>query len=449
VRRGKPLPPLSSEELARLRADIAADGVRVPVEVCAETGELLDGEHRRAIAAELGVPCPEARVPGLGTEAEREAWAIRANLNRRNMSAEQRAAVRERQVELAAELAAMGRAQEAIGAALGVAQSTVSEWLGRSIEPDSSSETAAEPTPKPKASKTKQSHRLTREARESVWRAHLAGVPARQNAADHGVTDRTVRGIAAKRQKQEEAREQERREAEEAAERLRSATVAHADWRDWLPEQPECDLLLTDPPYSTELDDVAAFAAEWLPAALAKVRPTGRAYVFVGAYPAELLAYLSVALPDQVLAWTYRNTLGPSPADRYALNWQAILYYKGPEAKRLRGESMVERLAAQDVPAPDGRRGPGRHHAWEKPLELAERIVLQATRPGELVLDPFAGTGTFLLAAVANGREALGCEADAAMLEVALGRGLRATSEHPGCVRQPPSAAARRGPSPS
>ncbi len=38
------------------------------------------------------------------------------------------------------------------------------------------------------------------------------------------------------------------------------------------------------------------------------------------------------------------------------------------------------------------------------PLELAERLVLSGSAPGDLVLDPFGGAGTVALAAVAHGR---------------------------------------------
>jgi DNA methylase len=206
------------------------------------------------------------------------------------------------------------------------------------------------------------------------------------------------------------------------------AVVALASWEEWLGEQSSCDALLTDPPYSTEVEDVAAFAAGWLPPALAKVKPTGRAYVCIGAYPLELAAYLAVPPPNglvlsQVLVWTYRNTLGPRPSHDYKLNWQAVLYYRGWEAPELASPEMVEQFSVQDINAPDGRLG-DRWHAWQKPDELAERFVRHATRPGDLILDPFAGTGTFLLAAARLGRRGYGCEPDPEMIALCEARGL-------------------------
>jgi len=204
--------------------------------------------------------------------------------------------------------------------------------------------------------------------------------------------------------------------------------VELSSWDAWLPKQADCDLLLTDPPYSTDVPDIGAFAADWLPKALAKVKPTGRAYVFIGAYPEELLAYLTVAsqvgpVPlDQVLVWAYENTLGPAPQDRYKLNWQAILYFRGPQAPPLDCPLMVEQFSVQDVPAPDGRQG-NRYHAWQKPDELAERLVRHATRAGELVLDPFCCTGTFVIAAAKLGRIGRGCDNCRENLDIAVSRG--------------------------
>src|SRR6266404_855427 len=49
-------------------------------------------------------------------------------------------------------------------------------------------------------------------------------------------------------------------------------------------------------------------------------------------------------------------------------------------------------------------------HPTQKPVALLERILLASTNEGDLVLDPFAGSGTTLLAAFRLRRHALGCE---------------------------------------
>jgi 16S rRNA G966 N2-methylase RsmD len=218
------------------------------------------------------------------------------------------------------------------------------------------------------------------------------------------------------------------REQQRAAAAPLVAQITLSGWENWLAEQDDCDLLLTDPPYSTDVPDVQRFAQGWLPVALKKVKPSGRAYVCIGAYPEELYAYLDVPAGEftlaNVLVWTYRNTLGPSPSHDYKLNWQAILYYRGPNAAPLDCPEMTEQFTVQDINAPDGRHG-DRWHAWQKPDELAERFVRHASRPGDLILDPFAGTGTFLLAAARLGRSATGCDASEDSVRIATERGCR------------------------
>lgn len=181
----------------------------------------------------------------------------------------------------------------------------------------------------------------------------------------------------------------------------------------FVPDEPY-KLLLTDPPYSTDVDDVDEFAQGWLPNALKYVRHDGFAYVFVGAYPDELRAYLNITPPEhlalcQVLVWTYRNTLGNNPKDRYKLNWQACLFYRGVDAPNLNCPETSQQWAVQDINAPDGRLG-NRDHTWQKPKEIAERFVFHSTQKGDTVFDPFACTGTFLLTAAKLGRKAYGFE---------------------------------------
>ena len=190
----------------------------------------------------------------------------------------------------------------------------------------------------------------------------------------------------------------------------------------WVDEIPQYDLLLTDPPYSTDVDDIKGFAASWLPAYLKKMKPTGRAYVFIGSYPHELKAYLNTCDVQDVLVWTYRNTLGPTPLNTYKRNWQAVLYFEGPDAGPLDCIEMVEQFSVQDVSAPDGRQA-DRYHAWQKPLKLVERFVRHSTKPGDLVVDPFACTGSHLLAAASLGRKAIGCEINKENMAIAIQRG--------------------------
>lgn len=53
-------------------------------------------------------------------------------------------------------------------------------------------------------------------------------------------------------------------------------------------------------------------------------------------------------------------------------------------------------------------------HPYQKPISLMERLVLLFSKKGDLVFDPFAGTGSTLEASKRHGRLAVGCEDNSA-----------------------------------
>lgn len=139
-----------------------------------------------------------------------------------------------------------------------------------------------------------------------------------------------------------------------------------------------------------------------------------------------------------MVAWLYTN---PTPAKkRYPKSWRPILVYcngKEPRVwdsaalpmerptlyfnpeRRERGRPFVHDVWA-DVPKLVGgflaqpelqRKDNGQFaHITQMPLMLAERAILTATGPGDMVLDPFAGSGTVLAAAQKHGRRWIGVE---------------------------------------
>jgi DNA modification methylase len=61
-------------------------------------------------------------------------------------------------------------------------------------------------------------------------------------------------------------------------------------------------------------------------------------------------------------------------------------------------------------------------HPTTKPIELIARMLANSSRPGELVFDPFCGSGSTILAAHQLGRIGYGCELDPGYLAVQLER---------------------------
>ena len=54
----------------------------------------------------------------------------------------------------------------------------------------------------------------------------------------------------------------------------------------------------------------------------------------------------------------------------------------------------------------------GRFHKTQKPVSLMRQLIAKHSRPGDLVVDPFSGSGTTGVAALIEGRRFAGCEPD-------------------------------------
>jgi len=227
-----------------------------------------------------------------------------------------------------------------------------------------------------------------------------------------------------KKQKIEQV-QKERRDTKEIAQ----AILYHENCMNFLNrfEDKSIDLLITDPPYSTDIKDLPEFLDTWLYRALNKVKDTGRAFICIGAYPIEIYTYLQYLLKtewivDNPLIWTYRNTLGQTPRMKYNLNYQLILHLYKDTSNPLDNRITNEMFSVQDINAPDGRLG-DRFYKWQKPDLLAERLINHTTKEGDKIIDPFAGCGTFILKASELNRIAYGCDIDIDAITIAKNRG--------------------------
>ena len=206
--------------------------------------------------------------------------------------------------------------------------------------------------------------------------------------------------------------------------------VSLMDYKDFLLsfDDDSIDLLFTDPPYSTDVADIKAFTECWLPLAIQKTKKSGRMLIFAGAYAKEMEAFLSV-LSEQTkftydfpLVWCYKNTLAKTPKMHHKLNYQFIWELYSNESAPLDISVTGEMFSVMEINAPDARQGK-RFHKWQKPDELAQRLIRHTTKDGDLVVDPFVCTGTFVLEANRLKRVGKGCDNNQANLDIAISRG--------------------------
>ncbi len=88
-----------------------------------------------------------------------------------------------------------------------------------------------------------------------------------------------------------------------------------------------------------------------------------------------------------------------------------------------RGRNPTDVWEIPRVTGGEGRRSSERtDHPAQMPLAVAERVVRACSREGDVVLDPFLESGTTAVAALRNGRRAIGIEKDPEFVGMARAR---------------------------
>jgi len=142
-------------------------------------------------------------------------------------------------------------------------------------------------------------------------------------------------------------------------------------------------------------------------------------------YPEETLNIISKVMNadwcEQSVAWIYNSNTAKQHRQVSWWNCKPDMRkigqpYKNPTDKRIKKRiadgkqaklydwweiNQVKNVSKKDNP-----------HPCPIPYELARRIILLTTNEGDLVIDPFAGSGTVLQAAKDLGRNYLGFEID-------------------------------------
>ncbi len=203
-------------------------------------------------------------------------------------------------------------------------------------------------------------------------------------------------------------------------------TLWHGDARDVLPLLRErAALILTDPPYGIRRGAAFVRRSEtvienWDDVGH-NVDVDGWHALLSPAVDAHLVEFMSVGLDceDRVRArhtaagWTaWRRYLlvkaapPPTPRPTFVSGWEAALISYQGKRRWFGGGATVDRW----IGLTPNRLNQSSGHPTEKPIEPICTLIRALTLPGELVLDPFAGSGTTLRAAKNLGRRTIGCE---------------------------------------
>lgn len=179
------------------------------------------------------------------------------------------------------------------------------------------------------------------------------------------------------------------------------------------------------------------FMAARLVAAHRLLAPTGSLYLHcdttVGHYLRQLLdgVFGHQQFRNEVV-WAYG--LGGSSQRSYSKKHDLLLFYSKTNgyrfnkptvpatSNRLRGEAKGMLDVWTDIPSLNNMARERTGWPTQKPLSLMERIIAASSNPGDLVLDPFSGSGTTLVAAEKLRRRWVGIEQHSAAVDVTLRR---------------------------
>ncbi len=191
-------------------------------------------------------------------------------------------------------------------------------------------------------------------------------------------------------------------------------TIYHGDCLEILPSI-KADIVIADPPYNYGMDYGVArddytrdeyrdLCGRWFDS----MRLTGqRVVVFPG--HGNMDVWFAIKRPSAVGCWYKPGNSGSSVAG--FVEWEPWMYWAGNKAM-LRGSDTIR--------APVSNQSFVGSHPCPKPLALIKKLLWKDT--GNLVVDPFMGSGTTLVAAACMGRDAIGIEINENYCEIAAKR---------------------------
>ena len=213
----------------------------------------------------------------------------------------------------------------------------------------------------------------------------------------------------------------------------------------WLNAQAEpfADLIFADPPFNIgykydlyedrrKYDEYRTWTHQWMSACKQVLKPTGSFWVAIGDdYAAEVRLIgreLGLCLRNWVI-WHY--TFGQNTQRKFARSHTHLFYWTADAKGFTFNDAAVRIPSARQTTYADRRANPkgklpddvwsfsrvcgtfyerAAWHPCQMPEKVLERIILACSGDGEVVLDPFSGSGTTCAVAARLGRRYVGIE---------------------------------------
>lgn len=236
-------------------------------------------------------------------------------------------------------------------------------------------------------------------------------------------------------------------------------TIYQGDCLELLPALPEgsVDVIFTDPPYFLSNDGITCHAGRmvsvnkgqwdrsrgaeenhtfnrmWLAACQRVLKPNGTIWVSGTSHVIHSVGFSMQQLGFKLLndiTWVKPNP-PPNLSCRYFTHATETIIWaaKSRKSRHTFHYKLMHELAGGrqmksvwEIPPPEPEEKRFGKHPTQKPLALLERILRASSNEGDLVLDPFMGSGTTAVAALRLRRRVCGIEFDMGFLMLALAR---------------------------
>ena len=206
-------------------------------------------------------------------------------------------------------------------------------------------------------------------------------------------------------------------EAAERVEVIGDATLIQADCLKVLPLLGKVDAVICDPPYGMN-KDIANDAPEVADALVADAMATCKRITLgnvLAFWSAQRLGVIEgVFQPKRTMIWN--KTFAIYAPHNVGYRYEPLVWVAGKEAANKRGDIFEAFPIAFKAQAENAA------HPTQKPLALIEEILRDFTAQGDLVLDPFMGSGTTGVACLKLGRRFIGIEIESKYFDIAVSR---------------------------
>lgn len=441
------VPPMSAEQDAEFRADIAERGVRVPIEIISG-GIIVDGRSRYLAAKRLGIKrVPVIRAPLNGDDPV--IYMLRAATKRRHLTDDQRACLAREEMEILSQIATRERAR----------QGGLTGGRGRVKKSDSSQTTVIH-----KQSTGETSRRTVSAAYRVSERRVRAAQQLKQVAPKlyEQVKAGAQRLTVAKRAADRESKRREHRRLSRAAKPNHAEPTWEIRCGDCITELAKlkpgtAKLVFADSPYNQGIDygkgrnaDLLSERAyldwcrKWIAACVRVLTDDGSLWVMISDEYADHFGILLREAGLHRRSWIkWYETFGVNCTNNFNRCSRHIFYCVKNPRRFVFNADAVSRPSDRQSKYADSRANPhGKlwDNVWciprlvensrerlpdfptQLPLALVRPIVLCASQPGDLVIDPFSGSGTTGIAAIQSGRRFVGLEKNKRFAELARQR---------------------------